>query len=292
MIVLIISVIAFMISIFTIRVSRQLVRSSNMLMDKLHARLAADSVIAKLEFYAATGKFNNNYIENRAVLRWPSRIYIDGRVTRLDNATVSIKDSGGMISVWTFIPSVMRRFLGVDNVTQSKSAVVVDSIQDWYDRDNIKRVNGAESSYYERLGCKYTPRNFSGVQSIYEWHLIRGLMDNKTFNKVKPFIILAPQWHANINTMDEKMLSTSFNIPLITAKTLINLRKKKGSISLFDVKRITGKSVDAMLYGTFPTFVLDIKLYFRFNDAVERMSSQIFFKADNETPYRILEWQN
>lgn len=290
-IVLIIAMISISLTIFTIDVSKKIINSSNMLMDKLHAKFGALSEMEKLKFYISTGRMYPMYVSNK-ISSLPDRIYVDGRKLKIDNCTVTVQDSGGLINVFLFDKKLLNTLFRTDNLSYSQISVIDDSILDWYDKDSLKRTNGAEDEYYKSSGFNYTPRNFGLVQSIYEWHNIRGLVDNRTFNFVKHYLTCAPKWHKNINTMSNKMLSFTFNIPLSTADAIVGFRNKKNGLTLSDIKRLLGINIDAEEYGTFPTFVLDINVQFRFNDAMENVSSQIQFIQNEKSPYRILKWQN
>ncbi len=291
-IVLIISIVAFLITLFTVKLSKELVTSSYMLFDKLKAKFGAESTIEKLKFYIKTGKPGYNTITNN-VPGMPKKIYLDGRVVKIDNASVQITDSGGMLSVFVLDSRLIKGLLKANNVSNTRITTIVDSLKDWYDRDSNPNLNGAEAFYYRRKGCKYTPRNFPGVQSIYEWHIVRGLTDNKTFSAIKPYLILTPSWHLNINTMDAKMLSSALGVPMDIARNLVKYRLKKGHLTSFDIERAAGKSnVLNEIISSFPTLTLDIKVDFRFNEAMEKVECQLYYQSDNVTPFRILKWQN
>ena len=291
-IVLIVSIIAMGLTLFAIGVSKRIVQSSDMLMDKLNAEFGVESAVEKLKFYVSTGKFSPLYVENK-IAGLPDRIYVDGRKLKIDSyTTITVQDSGGLINVWSFNTKLLNSLLRNDNISRAHIAIIDNSIEDWYDKDDLQRVNGAEDWYYKGAGCKYTPRNFSMVQSIYEWHDIRGLMDNKTFNFIKKYLILSPKWHININAMSKTMLSAAFNIPLPAAKAIVAYRNQKNGLTAYDLQRLLGVSIDSEQYRAFPTFVLDIEVQSKFNEAMENVSSQIQFIQNRKSPYRILKWQN
>jgi len=261
-------------------------------MDKLKAKFGALSTMEKLEYYISTGKMQFYYVTNSGLPGLPGKLYIDGRRQIIDNCSVSIKDSGGLINIWGFNKNTLYRLLLLDNVSKSKSLTIVNSLADWYDRDNFIHIFGAEENYYKEHGYNYTPRNFNGLQSIYEWHDVKGLTDNKTFDKIKKYLILSPKWHPNINTMDSKLLAATLDIPISTAKALIKLRSKRGGLTIIDIKNILGNGMAGRYYDIFPTFILDINLKFKFNDAMEGISADIDFLPDKESAYRILRWEN
>ena len=297
-IVLIIFSISVMLTAFAINLSRKNIFSSAVLMDKLRADIEAESVVEKIKFYASTGVFFSYWIQNKfsSYLKFPVILYIDGRRQMIDNNTIiTLQDTGGLINIWNFYPSVVENLLKKNDCKKSKIRVVLDSIKDWYDKDNFCRMSGAEASFYVSKGCLYAPRNSKAAQSIYEWRIIKGIMDdNKTFDFLKKYIVISPNWRPNIDTMDKYMLSAFFDIPLDVAVSILKFKKKrkylyKGDIeTLFGIKDICPEES----FCAFPTFTLDIDVEYRFNKAMEKKRCLIDFKPDEKSPYRVLEWQD
>lgn len=280
-----------LISFFIVNLSKNIVESTDTLLDKLAAKFRAESIINELEFYASTGKFTSNSIVNSSVKGLPAKIYINGGLQKIDNKTVlSIRDSGSMMSVWAINLDVISNLLRHYKVSSQKIAIIRDSILDWIDRDDLSHINGAESQYYKEKGYKYTPRNFPALQSVYELRLVRG-MDNKTFNFLRKYLILSPKWHFNLSTMDKVMLSSALGVPY----NLLNMLKfhgSKGKLDLDTLGKITGKLYDPGYYETFPTFVLDIHVSIRFNEALEKRGCVIDFSQTKQSPFRVLKWEN
>ena len=291
-IVLMISTIAFMLTVFTISTTRKIMNSSNILMDKLHARFKAESVMQKLKFYASTGKCEANSVRNASVEGFPSRIFIDGRRQKIDNSTVvSIRDASSMLDVWYPDVNVLSNLLRLNNVTQNRIAEITSSYLDWIDNDDLVHLNGAEAQYYIGKGFKYTSRNSNDLQSIYELKLIRG-MDNKTFSLIRNYLIVSPRWHINLNTEDENMLAATLGISKSFAGSLVALRNQNNGLSLDDVRLRLGKGLDSEIYETFPTPVLDIHVTVCFNRAVEKRGCVMSFYVRKENPFRVLQWEN
>src|SRR5262249_49228070 len=72
-------------------------------------------------------------------------------------------------------PERMRKLLESLGVGREARDVVVDSLEDWQDADELRRLNGAESDdYYLRLPVPYRARN-GRLQDIAELRQIRGI---------------------------------------------------------------------------------------------------------------------
>jgi general secretion pathway protein K len=87
---------------------------------------------------------------------------------------VRLVDEGGKININRVDERVLRRVftnLGVDG---SAADILVDSIMDWRDPDDLHRSNGAESDYYSSLSKAYTAKN-GPLDSVEDLLWIRGM---------------------------------------------------------------------------------------------------------------------
>lgn len=291
-IVLIISTVSILLTVFIVKASKVTTTSSELLFNRLRAEFGALSEMEKIEFYASTGRFGPFYIDNN-VAGLPKRLFIDGRTQKIGNCTVSIQGTGGLINVWYLNIETLHNLLLLDNLSRPKINIIINSLKDWYDRNNFPRVGGAEAEYYKQNGFTYTPRNFEGVQSICEWRDIRGLTDYYIFDKIKKYLTLSPRWHPNMNTMGINVLSAFLNIPKQLAQSLITYKNSNGYITNYDLKRLLEIDLGLLgIYDSDPTFALDIKIEFKFNDAVDRLFAEISFIPTDKKPFTVIKWIN
>ncbi len=81
------------------------------------------------------------------------RLPLDGTVFALDKeTTVSAQDLRGLISINYCPEPVLRRFLSVWSVPDNQHNALIDSLYDYIDDDDLKRLNGAEAAQYRQLG--------------------------------------------------------------------------------------------------------------------------------------------
>ena len=294
-IVLWISFVLFLAAVFVIKSSREMIFSSEITMDKLQAQLDAESVVEIIKFYGSTGRFSFNYIQNPYLKKEdvPNKIYIDGREIKLPLGKIKMYDTGGLMNVWYLNPEYVKRFLEAGGVNYKVAAIIKNSILDWYDSDDLSRLNGAEEYYYQfEAGAKYKPRNSPAVQSTDELHLIRGLTDEKNWQKIKNYLYLAPHSNLNINAMDKLMLQAVFGLTKDETANIIFLRKTKGFITLHDIGRLTGRNMDLYFdtVSNFPSLVIKLNVESKYKEAREVLTALIDFKADIKMPYKVLEF--
>ena len=68
----------------------------------------------------------------------------------------------------------LKRLMDVLGIDPSDGDVIVDSILDWIDQDDLHRLNGAENDYYESLSPPYASKD-GPLDRVEELLLIRGV---------------------------------------------------------------------------------------------------------------------
>jgi len=88
------------------------------------------------------------------------------------NVTVTDEESKMPINVAT--EAQLRHLMDLLGIDPSDGDVIVDSILDWIDTDDLSRLNGAESDYYLSLSPPYRAKN-GPLDRVEELLLIRGV---------------------------------------------------------------------------------------------------------------------
>jgi general secretion pathway protein K len=88
---------------------------------------------------------------------------------------VTVNDEESKIPLNGASDPVLRRLLSNSGVKDERLlSVIVDSIQDWRDADNLHRLNGAEDDYYLSLPVPYKAKN-GNFEAIDELLLVKGM---------------------------------------------------------------------------------------------------------------------
>ena len=86
-----------------------------------------------------------------------------------------ITDESARLDINATPPLRLDRLLAALGVGRSERDIINDSIQDWRDRDELRRLNGAESEdTYLRMPVPYRSRN-GNIQDVAELRQIRGV---------------------------------------------------------------------------------------------------------------------
>jgi general secretion pathway protein K len=126
-------------------------------------------------FYRSANKNQISAIEGSEIIR------IDGRQNEgevgEDKYSFSIADESGKININALTDANGIIFnnlmvnLGIPGETANK---IMDSILDWKDEDNLRRLHGAEDAYYESLPVPYKAKN-GNFDTLEELLLVQGM---------------------------------------------------------------------------------------------------------------------
>lgn len=89
-------------------------------------------------------------------------------------AEVIISGERGKYDINTVPEDLLRNLIATLGVEKSEQDIMVDSIMDWKDPDNLHRINGAEDDYYESLSHPYHCKD-GPFDTVEELLLVRGV---------------------------------------------------------------------------------------------------------------------
>ena len=88
----------------------------------------------------------------------PAAVALDGRPYRAGNTTLQLQDGRGLLNLNMFFDAQMQRLLATLGVPAEQRAGLIDTLRDYTDDDDLRRLNGAESAQYQALKLP-PPRN-------------------------------------------------------------------------------------------------------------------------------------
>jgi general secretion pathway protein K len=181
----------------------------------------------------------------------------------------------------------MTRFLEIFELKEE----ITDSITDWIDTDDIERIGGAESSYYESLEESYEAKN-NQLDSLQEIRMIKGI-DDEVFKKIKDFLAVHSDGKINVNTASKEVLmSLSEDLTGDIADEIIAFRLENPFQQVADVKN--NISISDHVYNEISGFI-DIKSnYFSISSTGEVNQSRKTINARIErsgTKSKIKYWR-
>lgn len=84
-----------------------------------------------------------------------------------------VVNESGKIDLNKFNQTLLELFLEYMQIDAPEREIIIDSLYDWQDSDNLHRLNGAELETYEALDDPYIPRN-GRIMEPSEFFLIHG----------------------------------------------------------------------------------------------------------------------
>ncbi|MDP8218489.1 MAG: type II secretion system protein GspK [Candidatus Theseobacter exili] len=112
--------------------------------------------------------------------------------------TTSVSDEERKININMASRELLLEIPGLDEDT-------VDSLLDWIDKDEMRRPDGAEKTYYRRLNDPYPCKN-DKLETVYELNLIKGFND-ALIQKIRNTITVFGVGKVNINTAPTQVLN-------------------------------------------------------------------------------------
>lgn len=120
--------------------------------------------------------------------------------------TYTVLNESGKMDLNKMNESLLKIFLEYMEVEIDDQSVIIDSLNDWRDSDDLHRLNGAEQEYYQALDDPYIPRN-GRIQDPAEFFLIHGTDKlSKKFKASDIFTVHNTSRKINFNSMTPLML--------------------------------------------------------------------------------------
>lgn len=126
--------------------------------------------------------FYRNANRNQQVILEGFEVFqADGRTYTSEMADghyrIRITDESGKINLNTLTDNngiILKNLLMNNGVAEETASILVDSILDWKDGDNLHRLSGAEDDYYQSLPKPYKAKN-AAFDSLEELVFVRGI---------------------------------------------------------------------------------------------------------------------
>ncbi|RJQ56854.1 MAG: hypothetical protein C4526_00730 [Nitrospiraceae bacterium] len=157
--------------------------------------------------------------------------------------TVSIIDEAGKVDINTTPDIILRNLLRNLDIEPDAIDIIVDSIKDWKDGDDLHRLHGAESDYYMSLPNPYRAKD-APFDTLEELLHVRGVTsgilygDRKTKGLMDFITVSARTDKINLNAAPGEVLTAIPGITPEIADEIINLRQVKEINFLQEVKGI------------------------------------------------------
>ena len=164
-------------------------------------------------------------------------------------------DEGGKINLNRANETLLRRIFTNLGIDEPRRSILVDSILDWIDADDLHRINGAETEYYQTLSPAYSAQN-GPFNTIEELLWVRGVTPDLFFgsraarsgsasegNRVglnQIFTVDSGIDRVNLRTAPAEVISALTGMPAEKSRTFVAERKKLSDKTIADLLPLLG----------------------------------------------------
>lgn len=212
---------------------------------KLFAEAGVERAIMEI-YHRQTFRNQTVVVEGNEVVRIDGR-QVSGRIGqgRYDFRLLSESGKIDINKMTDLTGIVLKTLLTNTGVTEEDAAVIVDSILDWTDKDNLRRLNGAEDEYYLSLPVPYRAKN-RPFDAIEELLLVRGMSADILFGTgdrkglIHYLTVYGTSSKVNINAAPKEILMALPGLDEDTVKRVLSQREVAEFTSVQEIQAITG----------------------------------------------------
>jgi DNA uptake protein ComE-like DNA-binding protein len=165
---------------------------------------------------------------------------------------VRLQDSRGLINVNFIQPEMLRRLLGQMGVAAERRDAMLDSLNDYTDTDDLRRLNGAEAAEYRALGLPLPPNDWLvtpwQLQNIIGWREQAALWKDQ---RLPEMVTAARVVGFNLNTAPREALAALPGSSPEMANSLIKLRALQPFVSVSQLGGLAnqaGLDTDSLMF--------------------------------------------
>jgi len=216
--------------------------------EKFLAEAGIERGVAEL-FYRTHYRDQEIEFEGTEVWKTDGTVY----VSQLGNGfySVSIVDDSGKVDINEASDVLLRNLFLNAGIEAGETDIIVDSILDWRDQDDLHRMNGAENGYYQSLSNPYQAKN-DNFDTLEELILVRGMTyeilygDGKKNGIFDLLTVHAETDSININAAPREVLMAIPGMTPEIADQIMSIRKTKEISSLDEIPGILPETIAFM----------------------------------------------
>jgi general secretion pathway protein K len=243
--------------------------------------------------------------------------HTDGRpypvAFRSGEASVSVMSEAGKINLNRASDQLLKQVIKYFVEMGEKRDVIADSIQDWRDKDDLHRINGAENDYYQSLPEPYNCKN-GDFDTVEELLLVRGITPELFYGKKTKkegeeeavnfglkdiFTVFSSAAQVDINSAPREVLRALFGIPPEMADRVIGAREEREFRNVNELRQAVPDITPYIQNTSFLTFRSNVPYYTitswgKLSTGESRRGVECVVRIDRkeESGYKILMWKD
>jgi general secretion pathway protein K len=226
---------------------------------------------------------------------------------------VRIMGEAGKVNINSVSEKTLRKIIGQLGLEVEKRDIVVDSILDWRDPDDLYRVNGAENDYYQSLKEPYNCKN-GNLDTVEELLLVKGVTldlfygrkggkaeegaKNDRIGLKDVFSIYSPGEQVDINSAALPVLRVVLGLPIEIAQQIVKAREEKNFQNQPDLLQkvpelssFMGEIGNLIVFqSTIPYYTIESRAKNKEGRTIQGLKVVVKIDEKEKTGYKVIQW--
>lgn len=248
---------------------------------------------ARVRHLAEAGIYHGLLELYRMIGKAPQAWHANGTVYEVSIAEMPVRialfDESGKIDLNAAPPELLESLLKSMDVEDQDSARLVDAILDWRDKDNLRRLNGAEDKDYQRAGLPHEAKD-GPFQSVPELLLVLGMSSN-LYRQLEPALtVYSGRAQVNSAVAPREVLLAMPGMDTARVDSVLEARSQSASEdSLAADSQPVGQARPASQSAS--TFTIKAESRIGNGATAAAVATIRLARSTTDRPYTILNWQ-
>jgi len=195
-----------------------------------------------------------------------------------NNVTIKLQDQAGLLNLHYPSPEMLEQVLSSAGHSKQQAYMIIATLLDWQDSDNIPRINGRENSKVTRNGLMPDIREL----------LLHKTMSTEQLQRVKSNFTLYGIGHLNLMT-SPKALLVALSSDSIADEIILN--RQQQNMNPLQVVQMMGLPADSEVYFS-PSPTVAITITAHYGSAIIKQQLMVKFTPNSQgdfPPYNIMQ---
>lgn len=207
---------------------------------------------------------------------------------------VRVIDESGKLDVNTASEILLKNLFLELGVRDGDADIIVDSIMDWKDADELHRLHGAESDYYLSLPNPYKAKN-AAFDTLDELLLIKGMTPEILYGTtgkkgaIDLLTVYTKNNRINLNAAPKEVLKALPGMTPDVADRITDYRRDKAILTTQDMQQVLGNVYNVIapyiFAGDTGTLTIDATGYTAAEKTGYRIIATVFINVNNSAEY-------
>jgi general secretion pathway protein K len=208
--------------------------------------------------------------------------------------SVRIIDESGKIDVNAASEILLKNLFLELGVKDGDADIIVDSIMDWKDKDELHRLHGAESDYYQSLPNPYNAKN-ADFDALDELLLVKGMTPEILYGTtdkkgaIDLLTVYTKNNRINLNAAPKEVLKAIPGMTPDVADRIADYRRDKAILATQDMQQVLGGVYNVIapyiFAGDTGTLTIDATGYTGNGGTGYRIIATVFINVNNSAGY-------